>query len=128
MKLVIVLFCALIILAGFILLIEPEIIFNFVEQNMHSMWMFVTAIFVRLLIGVLLVLSAKASRFPATIKILGFLFIIVALIILFMGREGLQHFISSLLSAFLAYARIVGVLAMVFGGFIIYAFMEGKKS
>jgi hypothetical protein len=122
MKLVISLFSALIILAGLLLLINPEIIFQFVEQNMHSLWMYVTAILVRLVIGVMLVLTASQSRFPATIKVLGFLFLIVALIILFMGREGLHHFISSLLSEFLAYARIVGVIAMVFGGFIIYAF------
>jgi hypothetical protein len=122
MKLVISLFSALIILAGLLLLINPEIIIQFVEQNMHSLWMYVTAILVRLVIGVMLVLTASQSRFPATIKVLGFLFIIVALIILFMGREGLHHFISSLLSAFLAYARIVGVIAMAFGGFIIYAF------
>jgi drug/metabolite transporter (DMT)-like permease len=122
MKLIIKLFGILLIFAGVVILIKPEIIFGLIEHNLGSSSLYITAIAVRLIMGVLLVLSAGDSKYPGFIKILGYLFILAAVVFIFIGQVSFQEFITTLIPYVNPYAAISGLLSMAFGAFLFYAF------
>jgi len=115
------------LLSGISLLIKPEIILNWIEDNMESSSLYITAIVVRLVIGILFIITAKESKYPGVIKFLGYLFIIAGVILIFIGHEIFQDFINSLIPDFKPFAPVSGLLSMAFGGFLIYAFSRNKK-
>lgn len=127
MKLIIKLFGFLLILAGISLLFAPEIVFDFLDHNKEQFWVYVVAIGVRLLLGIILLLSAKESKHPVAIRVLGILFITVAVIFFVIGQENLQHLIASVLHVFLPFSPFVGMLSIAFGSFFIYAFSSKKR-
>ena len=61
----IVLFGLMTCLAGVIIVVDPEIIFGFLRDNVERLSLHVTAVATRAVLGILLVLSSDASRFPA---------------------------------------------------------------
>lgn len=121
MKVSIKIFGILLILAGISLLFAPEIIFDFLDSNKEEFWVYV-AIVVRLVLGAILILSAKKSKHPLAVKIIGGMFVLVALIFLFIGQQNLQEFIATVLTVFTPYAPFVGLVSIAFGSFFIYAF------
>jgi len=127
MKLAIKLFGILMLLLGISLLIKPEIIIGHIENNMENTSLYIFAIVIRLVLGILFIVAAKESRFTGVIKFLGYLFVLAAIILLFIGQENFQHFISSLIPQVKPFAPLSGLLAIAFGGFLIYAFMKKKE-
>jgi len=127
MKLIIKLFGILIILSGLVLLISPEIVFDWVEENIKNTSFYIFAIVVRLVIGVLSLVTATESKYPVIIKIFGFLAIIAAIIFICIGKESFQDFFSSLIINFKPYAPLSGLIAMVLGGFLFYAFSGNSE-
>ncbi len=122
MKPTIKIFGILLILAGVSLIFTPEFIFDFIENNKDEFWVYMVAIVVRLVLGAILILSAKQSRHPLAIKIIGGMFVLAALIFLFMGQQNLQEFIATVLTVFTPYAPFVGLVSIAFGSFFIYSF------
>ena len=127
MKLIINLFGILMLLIGISLLIKPEIILGWIEINMETTSLYISAIVVRLVFGILFIIAARESKYPAVIKFLGYLFIIAAIIFIFIGQERFQDFISLFFPSVKPYAPISGLLAIAFGGFLIYAFSRNKE-
>ena len=127
MKLIIKLLGILILLIGISLLIKPEIIFGWMEDNMENTSLYISAIVVRLVLGILLIIAAKESKYPGVIKFFGYLAIITAIIFIFMGYESFQDSISSLIPDFKPYAPVSGLVGMVIGSFLIYAFSGNKE-
>jgi hypothetical protein len=84
------------------------------------------AIVVRLVLGIIFIVAAKASKYPTVIKFLGYLFLAAASLLIFMGQENFQHFINSVIPNLRPFTTLIGLFSMVFGGFLIYAF-QGKK-
>ncbi|MDC6350097.1 hypothetical protein PP178_00915 [Zeaxanthinibacter sp. PT1] len=84
------------------------------------------AIVIRVVFGILFLIVAKQSRSPLIFKIFGFIFILAAIFLLFAGQDNFQHFISSLIPEIQPYGRVSGLLAMIFGGFLLYAFPGNK--
>ena len=115
------------LLAGISLLINPEILIGWIEKNMETTSLYISAIAVRLVFGILFILAAKESKYPTVIKFLGYLFIIAAIIFIFIGQESFQDFISLFFPDVRPYASLSGLLAIAFGGFIIYAFSRNKE-
>lgn len=128
MKLIIKLFGIFLLVAGISLLIYPELIIGWIEGNMENTSLYITAIIVRLVIGLLFVVTARASKYPTVIKFLGYLFILASIVLIYIGHVGFQHFITSVIPEVEPYAPLSGLLGMVFGGFIIYAFTKNKKT
>ena len=126
MKLIIKLFGILLILSGVSLIFKPEIIFGWIEDNMENTSLYISAIVARLIFGILFIVTAKESKYPGAIKIVGYLFIIAAIILIFLGQESFQDFISSVIPDVKPYAIIGGLLSIAFGGFLIYAFSGNK--
>ena len=127
MKLIIKLFGILLLLAGISLLINPEIIIGWIEENMENTSLYISAIVVRLVFGILFIAAARESKYPNLIKFFGYLFIIAAIIFIFIGQESFQDFITSFIPHVKPFAPISGMLSIVFGGFLIYAFSRNKE-
>ena len=126
MKLIVKLFGLLMLLTGISLLINPEIIIGWIEENMENTSLYIFAIVVRLVLGILFIAAAKESKYPGVIKFLGYLFIMAAIIFIFIGHESFQDFLSSLIPDIKPYAHLSGLFVMAFGGFLIYAFSRNK--
>lgn len=122
MKLIIKLFGILLLISGISLLMKPEIIFDWIENNMENTSLYISAIVVRLVFGVLFIVAAKESKYSGLVKFLGYVFIIAAITFIFIGQERFQHLISSLILNVKPFAPVSGLLSIAFGGFIIYAF------
>jgi hypothetical protein len=119
----IIIFGALTLLAGMIILINPEVIFGYLRNNIDTLAIHIIAVVVRLIIGVLLLNQSSLSKFPLVIEILGWLSIIAALSLAVMGRHNFHRLMSWALTFLKPYGRVAGIFATVFGGFLIYNFV-----
>ncbi|MBT8263773.1 MAG: hypothetical protein KJN75_00410 [Muriicola sp.] len=122
MKYFFILIGTLLILAGLFLLIDPEILFGFLEENTDNTTIYIIAIVFRLLLGVLFVGYASQSKFPRIIKFIGGIAILAAILFVFIGQEGFQDVLAWVLHGFRSFGRIAGLVVIAFGGFIIHAF------
>lgn len=119
----IIVFGALVAVVGVIIIINPELIFGFLKQNIQKTSLHITAVVVRLLLGVLLISSADVSRFPLVVEVLGWLSIVAALVFAAVGRRNFIRLMSWALSLSQPMGRLGGVFASGFGGFLVYAFV-----
>jgi len=119
----IIIFGVLTLLAGVVILINPEVIFGYLRSNIDKLGIHVIAVVIRLTIGVLLINQSSLSKFPLVIEILGWLSIIAALSLAVMGRHNFHRLMSWALTFLKPYGRFGGIFATAFGGFIIYAFV-----
>jgi hypothetical protein len=127
MKLIIKLLGILIVLIGVSLLIKPEFVFGWIEDNMLNNSLYIFAIVMRLVFGIILIIAAKGSKYPGVIKFFGYLAVLAAIIFIFMGQKNFMDFVSSGIPAIKPYAALVGLVAILIGGFLIYAFLGIKK-
>ena len=114
-------------LSGISLLITPEIIFGWIENNMENFSLYILAIVVRLVFGILFIVAARESKYPGVIKFFGYLFIIAAIIFIFIGQESFHVFVSSVIPDARPFAPVGGLFGIAFGGFLIYAFSRKKE-
>ncbi|MES9833666.1 MAG: hypothetical protein ABW139_15625 [Candidatus Thiodiazotropha sp. DIVDIV] len=122
MTTLIIVFGALILLAGVVIIINPETVFGYLRRNMEKLELHILAVIVRLIIGVLLITQASLSRYPLTIEVLGWLSIIAALTLAVIGRAKFRSLMSWALNTLKPYARFGGLFAAAFGIFLVYAF------
>jgi hypothetical protein len=123
MTLLIILFGALTLLAGIIIVINPEVIFGFLRNNLDRPGLHILAVVVRLVLGVLLIYQSTVSKFPFVIEIIGWISIVAAVFLAVMGRRNFKRFMSWALSQLKPIGRVGGILAVAFGAFLIYAFI-----
>ena len=120
---VILLFALLIFIAGIIILLDPEIIFGVIRDNLDKPGLQVVAVALRLVLGILLIEYAPVSRFPLIIEIFGWLSIIAAITFILIGRANFLRLMNWALSLLKPYGRTGGVFAAGFGAFLFYAFI-----
>ena len=123
MSTLIVIFGGLMLFAGLVLIINPDIIFKVLRNNFDKLWLHVSAVAVRLLLGALLIYQADVSKFPLTIEVLGWVAIIAAILFTLICRKNFQRLISWAFSLVTPLGRTSGVLALCFGSLLIYAFV-----
>jgi len=123
MAVLIILFGSLIFISGILLLINPEIIFSYLRNNVGNTAIHAAAVLVRLVIGILLITQAHISKFPVVIELLGWFFIVAGVFLAVIGRSNFLKLMSWVLRKFKAFGRIGGAIAIAFGGFLIYAFL-----
>ena len=128
MKLIIKIVGVLLILAGISLLINSDGIYGWVEGNVKNTSLYIAAIVGRLVLGVLLVVAAKESKYPVVIKFFGYLAIIASIVFVLIGHQDFQNFIASMMASFKAFSPVSGLLSMLIGGLLIYAFWGNKES
>jgi hypothetical protein len=121
MNYIVMLFGAATIVAGIIIVIYPESIFGLVRRKLDSLGLHILAVVVRIIIGVALIMCAAESKYPTAILILGWISIVAASVLGIMGRSNFKRLMSWALSVAPSFGRIGGLLAILFGGFLIYA-------
>ncbi len=123
MTFLILIFAVLILLAGLVIVIRPEAVYNFLLENQAKLSLHIAAVVLRLGIGVLLLFQSSHSRFPLVIEIIGWLSIAAAIVLTLIGRHNFNRFVSWALSYVKPFGRIWGVLTGAFGAFLLYAFI-----
>ncbi len=121
MNYIIILFATATIVAGIIIVINPETIFGLLRRKLESLGLHILAVVVRIILGVALMMYATESRYPTAISILGWISIVAASVLGIMGRTNFKRLMSWALSLAPSFGRIGGLLAILFGGFLIYA-------
>jgi len=123
MIMLIQLFGVIIFLAGLVLLAKPSVIVGFLQANSSKFFVHFFAVIVRLLIGILFISQAPDSTFPVAITALGWIFIIAAICLTAIGRAKFTQLINWVLVKFGRFSPVSGVMALMFGGFMVYAFL-----
>lgn len=119
----IITFGLVIFLIGAVVSLEPTRFFTTLSNRKTELFVYVAAVSVRLVLGILLVFNASQSGFPLTIKFIGWLSIIAAVVLSVIGHGQFIRLISWVLKCLEPYARFAGYLAIVFGGFLLIAFV-----
>lgn len=123
MTLLIIIFGALTLLAGIVIVINPEVIFGFLRNNLDKLVLHILAVVIRLVLGALLIYQSNISKFPFVIEVIGWLSIVAAIFLAVMGRRNFNRLMSWALSLSKPFGRVGGILAVAFGSFLIYAFV-----
>ncbi len=123
MTLFIIIFGALTLLAGLVIVINPDFVFGYLRKNLDRFILHILAVVIRLVLGILLVHQSGISRFPIIIEVIGWLSIVAAISLAVIGRRNFNRLMSWALSLVKPAVRIGGVIAVAFGGFLIYAFV-----
>ncbi len=128
MKFIILIIGALILFLGGSLIINPEFILDFFENNKESQGIYVFGILFRTVLGILLVLSANESKHPTIVTFLGYFSLLGALALVvsltYFGQETIQNMLSTLINDYNSYAPVLGGFTLGMGGFLIYAFLK----
>lgn len=82
---------------------------------------FATAIGIRLVLGVLFLVTAPQTRFPVVVYALGGLALAAAVVLLFVGPKRLDVLIDWWLGRPMAMLRLTCAAAILFGAFLFYA-------
>ena len=121
MSYVIILFGAATLVAGLIIMINPETVFGPIKRNMDSLGLHLLAVVMRILIGAALIIYAPESKFPTAILILGWASIGAAFILGIVGRNNFRRLMTWAVGLVDTFGRVAGFFAILFGGFLIYA-------
>ena len=120
MNYVIILFYTATIVAGIIIVINPEMVFGLIRKNLDSLGMHILTVVVRAILGVALIMCAAESKYLTAVLILGWITIVAAFFFGIMGRTNFKRYISWALSLPNSFRRIGGFLAILFGGFLVH--------
>ena len=102
-------------------LYAPKRLLQWVKGVMDADWGIYFAVLVRLALGLALIISAPASRFPSVFLILGWVAIAAGVAAAFLGRDRLRRFVNWWVERFSPPTiRLWVLFAMAFGGFLIY--------
>jgi len=101
-------------------MLVPDKLWKIFHGVLEKDWAIHLAVIARLLLGAALIIVAPVSRFPLTFEIFGWLAIIAAVAILFIGRDKLRRFIAWLERLTQALIRVWLVFGIGFGAFLIY--------
>jgi len=121
MNYLVILFGAATLVAGIIILINPETVFGLLHRKSESLGMHILAVVVRIILGVALILCAAGSKYPTAILILGWISVAAATVLGVMGRTNFKRLMSWALGLAPSLGRIGGLLAILFGAFLIHA-------
>ena len=121
MNYIIMLFGAATFVAGIIIVINPESVFGLLRRKLESLGLHISAVVVRIIIGVALIMCSAETKYPTAILILGWISIIAASVLGIMGRNNFRRLMSWSLSLKPSIERIGGIVAILFGSFLIHA-------
>jgi hypothetical protein len=121
MQILILGFGTLMALIGLVILGRPDVIFGALGRYSKSLYLHVSAVVIRLVLGAALIGHAAESRYPATLEALGWLFIVAAVVLGLMGRTRFKQLMDWAMSLANSFGRFAGFMALVFGGFLIHA-------
>ncbi len=106
--------------------IFPDKLTKLVMRVMGQDWVVYFAVVFRLLLGAALIVAAPVSKFPLVFEILGWIAIVAAGAIIFIGRERLDALVAWFVRRSAWFARLWLLFGMAFGGFLIYGITSGQ--
>ena len=121
MNYVIILFGLLITVLSFIILVKPKAALNYFDANSGSLGLYISAIAVRIGMGVVLLMYAEQSRYPAAFEIFGYILLVAGVILAIIGHRRFERLIRWAMGLLEKMAWVSGLLGIVFGLFFIYA-------
>jgi len=121
MNYIIILFGIATIVAGIIIVINPATVFGLLRRKLESLGLHISAVVVRIILGAALIICAAGSKYPTAILILGWISIVAAAVLGIMGRTKFKRLMSWALNVAPSFGRLGGLLAILFGGFLIHA-------
>jgi hypothetical protein len=101
-------------------LIRPWDLLDLVKSVLERSWWMFAAVGTRLILGVALLLIADGSAFPLVFTIIGWLGILAAIVIPFMGVSNITAMIERMESLPLLALRAWLFFGVLFGGVLIY--------
>lgn len=104
-------------------LFAPDKILKLVNGALQKDWGIHVAVLARLLLGAALIIAAPQSRFPLIFEILGWIAVVAAVVILFMGRGRLRKFVAWFERFSPAMIRVWLLFGIAFGAFLVYGIM-----
>jgi len=127
MRIIVRILAIFFILSGISLIIRPDLLLDWIQGSLDSSGLYIAAIVGRFLIGLLLLLSAKYSRYPMVIKVLGGITMLAAVVFLLMGRAAFSDSIHGIIETLKDLAPLTAVFTIVVGGFLYFAYTEKKS-
>jgi len=121
MNYIITLFGIATIVAGIIIVINPATVFGLLRRKLESLGLHILAVVVRIILGAALIICAAESKYPTAILILGWISIVAAAVLGIIGRPNFKRLMSWALNVAPSFGRLGGLLAILFGGFLIHA-------
>ena len=121
MSYIILLFGTSILLLGVVILVNPGSILALMRSHSESLGLHVLAVVGRLVLGVALITYSAESHYPVALQALGWLTVTAAIILGIMGRSRFKGLTTWALSFASTFGRVGGLVAILFGGFLIYA-------
>ena len=101
-------------------ILAPDRMMNFVYGAMEKDWGIHLAVILRLVLGAALVIAAPDSRFPLIFQILGWIAIIAAVALLFIGRARLRKFVAWFEHMPQPLIRVWLLFGVAFGALLVY--------
>ena len=114
------LFAVLMMAFGALGIVLPDIFFESVQAVQLPPLLYLAAA-IRVVVGVVFLLVARQSRFPGTIRALGFFVIVAGLLTPFVGAQVLQVVLAWWQTGGPLLIRLVGCVVMIVGASIFYA-------
>lgn len=121
MSILIGVFSLFILLAGVVLIIKPEFIFNLLDKYSGRHGLYVAAIAARLLLGSVLIYLSDISKYPLAFMIVGWISILAAIVFVIIGWSRFKQLMTWVLSSAKPFSPVAGVLSIGFGVFLIHA-------
>jgi hypothetical protein len=111
------------LLVGLLMLVRPAVVTAFLSANGGKPFLQTSAVVARLILGVSLILTAAVSKFPILISWLGWLTVVAAIVFAVIRRARFGQLISWALGISQRFGRPGGVIAALFGVFLLYAYL-----
>ena len=105
---------------GCVGLVAPALLVNFGNSLLTETGLYIVAA-VRVAFGLLLLLAARHSRMPRTLRTIGIVIIIAGLITPLLGVERSTSMFNWLSAQGPAFMRVVAIFAIALGALIVYA-------
>ena len=121
MTILVLLFGVLIAAIGLYGLAQPAGLIGQIQKLWETGAGVITAVLVRLTMGVLLLLTASEARHPQVFHVLGAIAIVAAIALPFVGNERLGRLIAWWSDRSPALIRFSATLSFAFGAYIVYA-------
>ena len=117
---VVALFGIAIILLGVLGLVRPGNLMRLVLGSWQSRKGFYFAIGIRIVFGIILLMTASQSRFPDGFRVLGIISLMAAMAAPFLGFDRLQRFVQKWMKRSPGFIRGWSVMAAALGVFLLY--------
>lgn len=99
---------------------SPESLVKLVTRTMNESYGMYLAVIVRLILGASLIVVAPVSRFPIVFEVLGWIAIVAAIGLVFIGRDNVRRILAWFGRFSNSMIRLWLVFGMAFAGFLIY--------